>query len=200
MKRKRVIVLVLAVCFSFLLLSCQEQEALLIEQPSEAEETVSGGASENEDEPKNTESENIWVDVGGAVKNPGVYSLKAGSRVFEAVNAAGGFLEEADRTEINQAAVLTDGEKIRIYTGEELQEMAAAGLAPESETQSGKINLNTASLEELQQIPGIGAVRAQAILDYREKSGDFRQIEDVQGVDGIKGKTFEKIEEYITVK
>lgn len=213
-KRKTGIILILCVCF--LLLSCEKQEDLTIEelktsQESETEAEPAGIQEESEEKVKSeekSEEETIWVDVSGAVKNPGVYELKMDARVFEAVDAAGGFTEEADDTCINRAAVLRDGEKIRVYTAEEIQQMKSDGQMPEAgfevQTDTGagekKVNLNTASAEELQQIPGIGAVRAHAIIDYREKSGLFKSAEDVQNVPGIKGKTFEKIEEYITVK
>ena len=140
------------------------------------------------------------------MKAPGVYELDKSSRVFEAVEAAGGFTEEADTAWLNQAAVVTDGQKIQVYTREETKEMEEQGREPVlqsevlEEEKEGKINLNQASLEELQEIPGIGEVRAQAIVDYREEAGAFGSIEEIQQVPGIKGKTFEKIEEYITVE
>lgn len=152
---------------------------------------------------------NVWVDVSGAVKNPGVYELAADSRVFQAIEAAGGFTEEADVQWLNQAEPVSDGEKILVYTREEIQALKEQGVffswkkqetADSGTGEQGKININQASLEELQEIPGIGEVRAQAIIDYREEAGGFGSIEDIQQVSGIKGKTFEKIEAYITVE
>ena len=149
---------------------------------------------------------NVWVDVSGAVKNPGVYELAADSRVFQAIEAAGGFTEEADVQWLNQAAEISDGEKIFVYTKEETQTLKEQGISSEQEKENAekaeeaKININQASLEELQEIPGIGEARAQAIIAYREETGGFGSIEDIQQVSGIKGKTFEKIEPYITVE
>lgn len=151
----------------------------------------------------------IWVDVSGAVRSPGVYQLEKGSRVFQAIEAAGGFTEEADSQWLNQAAAIADGEKILVYTREETRALKEQGVFSPRETteqknsetgEQGRININQASLEELQEIPGIGEVRAQAIIDYREEAGGFGSIEDIQQVSGIKGKTFEKIEAYITVE
>lgn len=151
----------------------------------------------------------VWVDVSGAVKSPGVYELAEGSRVFQAIEAAGGFTGEADIQWLNQAETVADGEKILVYTREETQALREQGILSGQEGQESseagtggqkKININQASLEELQEIPGIGEVRARAIIDYREEAGGFGSIEDIQQVSGIKGKTFEKIEAYITVE
>ena len=135
---------------------------------------------------------------------PGVYCLKQGSRVFEAVQEAGGFLENADTTGINQASVLSDGEKLQIYTIEEVQQMEVqpemfSGSSENTES-GGKININTADLTELQEIPGVGEKKAQSIMEYREACGGFQNIEQLQEVPGIKGKTFDKVKDYITVK
>lgn len=151
----------------------------------------------------------ICVFVCGAVNTPGVYYLSAGARVYEAVEAAGGFSQDADTQWLNQAASLKDGCRIWIYTREESRAMEEAGESPdegdisfrgtgENTEDSGKININTASLEELQSIPGIGEKKAQAILSYRQEKGSFGSCEEIQQVPGIKGGTFEKIKDYIT--
>lgn len=174
----------------------QEQAAESEEDSDEGEESGDGGE----------EKATVWVDVCGAVKEPGVYELEEDSRVFQAIEAAGGFSENADTLWLNQAAVLSDGEKIQVYTLEETQAMKDQGIVSyeeekaASEEENEKININKASVEGLQEIPGIGEVRAQAIADYREESGGFKSIEDIQEVPGIKGKTFEKIADYITVE
>lgn len=174
----------------------QEQAAESEEDSDEGEESGDGGE----------EKATVWVDVCGAVKEPGVYELEEDSRVFQAIEAAGGFSENADTLWLNQAAVLSDGEKIQVYTLEETQAMKDQGIVSyeeekaASEEENEKININKASVEGLQEIPGIGEVRAQAIADYREESGGFKSIEDIQEVPGIKGKTFEKIADHITVE
>lgn len=138
----------------------------------------------------------IWVDVCGAVVNPGVYQLEAGARVYQAVDAAGGFLEEAERTAVNLAAVLRDGEQIRILTAEE------ARIRSESEaaSASGLVNLNTADVQTLCTLTGIGTSRAEDIIAYREKKGPFQSIEEIKNVTGIKEGTFQKIKDKIVVE
>lgn len=137
--------------------------------------------------------EQIWVHVCGEVKNPGVYSLSAGSRVFDAIEAAGGFTGKADETSLNLALTLEDEGKI--YVSEKGKEDDKTGAADSS----GKVNLNTATLEELMTLPGIGEVRARAILSFREKNGGFQKIEDLLEVDGIKEGIFKKLESLIVV-
>lgn len=219
MKRSFISVLAVMVFTAAVMASCgRAKEALVIRQPEETmeqtqkeetdtEKKEEGELSRKEDSPQ--EEKRIWVDVGGAVKNPGVYQLKENARIFDAVNAAGGFLDTADIQWLNQAAAVKDGEKILVYTEEETRILKEQGEKPDSTVvseqeenleESSKVNLNTATLAQLQEIPGIGQVRAQAILDYREKAGRFDSIEQVQEVSGIKGKTFEKIAEYISAE
>ena len=226
MKRKKKFLAMIFLGAVMALSACQgEKEKILIgqaevlSQESDAEnadeqegsEASSGKKGEKTADTENSEKilPTVWVDVSGAVKSPGVYELAADSRVFQAIEAAGGFTEEADAQWLNQAEPVSDGEKILVYTREETQELKEQGVSvsqinqetTEAETGTqGKININQASLEELQEIPGIGEVRAQAIIDYREEAGGFGSIEDIQQVSGIKGKTFEKIEAYITVE
>ena len=173
-----------------------------------------------------TEASTICVHVCGAVKNPGVYQLAAGSRVFEAVREAGGFTAEADESYVNQAQQLTDGIKLTIPTVEQVENACQdgsmgqpgivegnnagqpdgygiqAGSSGTDQAESGpdgKININTASEAQLCEIPGIGATRAAAIVAYRQQSGGFASIEDIMNVSGIKEGTYEKIKDRITV-
>lgn len=206
MRKKQLLFVMFSLIFCFMSISCGKQEAKIqIEQPESAAEDRE--AAEQEEDT----GDHIWVDVCGAVNQPGVYELDRNSRVFAAVEAAGGFAQNADRQWLNQAAFLSDGEKIQVYTLEETSAMREQGIEagtdasdPEADSEgkskNQKVNLNTASLEQLQEIPGIGQVRAQAILDYREQKGKFESIEDIQNISGIKGKTFDKIKDYITVE
>lgn len=162
----------------------------------------------------------IYVDVCGAVANPGVFQLAAGSRVFQAIEAAGGYLPEAALTCVNRAGVLTDGQQLYILTQEEMErqgldpaEMAKAsdgqmngsagtgqntGMAAQVQ-QDNRININTADEAQLTTLTGIGATRAQAIIVYREENGPFAAIEDIMNVQGIKEGTFAKIKDEIVV-
>ena len=162
----------------------------------------------------------IYVDVCGAVANPGVFQLAAGSRVFQAIEAAGGYLPEAALTCVNRAGVLTDGQQLYILTQEEMErqgldpaEMAGApdgqmngsagtgqntGMTAQVQ-QDNRININTADEAQLTTLTGIGATRAQAIIAYREENGPLAAIEDIMNVQGIKEGTFAKIKDEIVV-
>ena len=208
MNRKKSMLLLTIFWIAVIFGSCDnKEEEILIGQQEETtlkEEKNSGVSQEAADIQEETSA--IWVDVSGAVKNPGVYKLENGARIFQAIEAAGGFSEDADPQWLNQAAEISDGEKIFVYTKAETQTLKEQGISSEQEKENAekaeeaKININQASLEELQEIPGIGEARAQAIIAYREETGGFGSIEDIQQVSGIKGKTFEKIEPYITVE
>lgn len=145
----------------------------------------------------------ICIHVCGAVLRPGVYELQAGSRVYEAVQAAGGFAEGADQNYVNQAQELGDGMKLVIPTVEEAaqaSEREFSGEAANAGTDSGgRININTASEAQLCDIPGIGATRAAAIAAYRESHGGFQKPEDIMKVNGIKEGMYEKIKDSISV-
>ena len=169
----------------------------------------------------------IFVDVGGAVNISGLFALPAGSRVADAIEAAGGLTDEANVKFINRAAILNDGDRLYVPTEAEVRNGTAPPTAGQvtsnggymggsgsvsggsesnkSETGNagspgqGLINLNTADSEELQKLNGVGPVTAQKIIDYRTKRGGFNKIEDLMNVSGIGAKTFEKLKDYITV-
>lgn len=160
------------------------------------------------------EPELVFVHVCGAVVSPGVYGMDADARVYEAVSCAGGLREDAAGEAVNQAQKVTDGERIYIPTREEV----VNGLIPEAEEDTetavesmeesggaqtgstdGKVNINTASEEELKTLSGIGDTRAESIIRYWEEQGGFQSVEDLMNVEGIKEGVFEKIKERITV-
>lgn len=141
------------------------------------------------------DEEQICVHVCGRVCRPGVVMLPVGSRVWEAVEAAGGLAEDAQDTAVNLAEVLQDGQKVYIPAiGESVAEDAAQA------TDSGRVNLNTADAVRLQTLSGIGASRAEDILSYRETHGGFQTIEEIMQVPGIKESIYEKIKDKITVE
>ena len=145
---------------------------------------------ELEDGTAHSES-HIFVYVCGAVAQEGVYELPAGSRVYEAVEKAGGFREDAATTELNQSQVLEDETRLYVPTLAEVEEEQKKG--------DGKVNLNTASKEELMSLPGVGESRAESIVKYREDVGAFRKVEDIMQVSGIKEGLFSKIKSFIKV-
>ena len=130
-------------------------------------------------------SRGIYVYVEGEVVSPGVYELQQGDLVRDAIEAAGGFTSEADRSSINLAAALRDGEQVHVYE---------VGEAPQ------RININTAGSWLLKALPGIGETLAQRIIDYRTANGHFLSIEDLMNVEGIGSSVFEKIKDKITVR
>lgn len=144
-------------------------------------------------------SEMLFVHVCGAVANPGVYQLEPGSRLYEAVDCAGGLTDNADGTCLNMARELSDGEQVLILTKEEMAAMPHTPTDSQCTQTPGLVNINTATLAELTTVSGIGESRAQAIIAYREANGAFRCIEDVKQVDGIKDGLFSKIKDQITV-
>lgn len=152
------------------------------------------GEAEQENKSDDTVETEFYVDVGGAVKNPGVYRLKSGSRVYEAIQMAGGLNENADVRNLNQAAAVSDGEKIYICTIEEQQTIIQS-----DNTADGKVNINTASRDELMTLPGIGESKADAIIAYRQENGNFSSPEEIKNISGIKEGVYSKIADSIKV-
>lgn len=145
----------------------------------------------------------IIVDVKGAVRRPGVYTMEEGDRLIDAINAAGGYVPDADSKMINHAMKLTDEFLIYIpLEGEELPEMNDIVQQSSSSIKSDDrfVNINTADESELMTIPGIGPAKATAIISYREEHGLFSAPESLMDVSGIGKKTFEKIAQLITIK
>lgn len=154
----------------------------------------------------------VAVHVIGAVPRPGLYEFAEGARVQDALDAAGGLLASANSNALNLAALLEDGQQLDVpyKDGEEPSETSSSPDLPgtdeptqnDSSTENSDadlVNINTATLEELDSLPGIGPTTAQKILDYREANGPFSVIEDIQNVSGIGPSTFDDIKELITV-
>lgn len=137
----------------------------------------------------------LQIHVSGAVIRPGVYRLQQGARVADALESAGGCLPDALVASLNLAKPLFDGEQINVAQAAPL---TTAADSPGSSNES-QINLNTATVAELQTLPGIGPAKAQAIVDYRQQHGAFARIEDITKVSGIGAKTFESLKHLITV-
>ncbi len=204
------------------------------------EETISetkNKDSTNKDNTTNKEQTNpasaadgsdiFYIHIYGAVVRPGVYEVPAGSRIFEVVEAAFGFTEDAATDAVNLAMLAEDGSKIMIPTWEEAREAEEAGLsAVQAEVPSGTdnspwvstpngsaypgtaylpeeqnslVNINTASLDLLCTLPGIGKAKAESIISYREEQGGFQHVEDIMKVAGIKEGLFDQISDKITV-
>lgn len=148
----------------------------------------------------------MYTDIKGSVKEPGIYSFSSEERVYDVLKRAGGLLEEADSDRINFSAKIEDQQVLHIpAVGEEPPEHLNQSASPEgkqstADTEPSKININTASPSELQQIPGIGSVKAQEIIRFREENGSFQKVEDLQEISGIGEKTVEKLKNFVTIK
>ena len=175
-----------------LLVGCGRDTAYYVESEGETVATEEVYPTETE---KDSQIERIiYIYVCGQVKNPGVYTLPQGSRVMDLFALAGGLTDNAAEDYWNQARLLVDGEMLYVPTIEE-----AKDLHKESADSGGdqKVNINTASKEELMSLPGIGETRALAIIAYRQKNGPFTSIEDLKKVEGIKDGVYEKVRDYI---
>lgn len=139
------------------------------------------------------ELKDIFIHLGGEVKNPGVYKCKEGDRIYKVLEKAGGVTESADLDEVNLALYLRDGTKIIIprIKSSNTRELSTLKL------ESSKVNINMASQEELESIKGVGPATAAKIIAYRKKVGSFKKLEDLMQVSGIGSKTFAKIKEQI---
>lgn len=226
--RKKLICVTVVLILTFVLSGCAARSSSIV--LTEVEDTPAKGLSTNEDqvamktgdpsgeevlegekqpEEPETEPQLIAVYVCGAVNSPGVYELEDGSRICDALDAAGGFTGDADENYVNLAARLSDGTKLLIPTEEETARGAVIADTPSFDSgtqqslgdsdQKSLVNINTATKEELKSIPGIGDGIAGKIVRYREEKGSFKSCEDIMKVSGIKEKLFSKIRDYITV-
>ncbi len=183
------------------LTGCGIRDSAMVIPIGEAEAEI----KESEEEVADTSEQNlaqkeaissIYVYVCGAVVNPGVVELSEGSRADDALQAAGGFAEDAQRDYVNLAAKVEDGEKLYFPSVSEATALAAS----EDSEQKGLVNINTADAEQLMTLPGIGASRAQDIIAYRKEHGNFQNKEDLQKVSGIKENLYEKLCDKIVVQ
>lgn len=154
------------------------------------------------------ENNQIYVDISGAISHPGVYCLSKNDRLFTLIQKAGGLTENAAVNTVNQSIKLEDQQKIVILTQEEAKNTQAentslsvsdSSISKKDNDNQAKININQADLSQLQQLSGIGAKKAQAIIDYRTENGDFKSIDELGKVNGIGEKTVEKLKNSITI-
>lgn len=176
--------------------SLEEALAQKWENPMDNSTEVSSDEETGVTVSEHTSEKQIYVYVCGSVHNPGVYLLAKESRIVAAVDAAGGFLEDAAKEAVNLAAPITDGMQIVVPSQEEFSNTKAY----EQKMQDGKVNLNTAQLEELCTLSGIGDAKAEAILAYRNEIGGFSSIEQLKNVTGIGESLFERIKARIYIE
>lgn len=204
---------------AFLCDSCTRQGnqgSVLLAEPAELAQPLETG--ENEELPEEglsrpasetaveQEQESFcYIHICGEVKAPGVYRMEEGSRVFQVVEKAGGFTDQAARGYLNMAQPVTDGMKLVVPGVDELKQDEIYGVEPDQNPDAGinpasaKVNINTATKDQLMVLRGIGESRAEDIIRYREEHGDFEKVEDIMKVSGIKEAAFSKIKDDITV-
>lgn len=151
----------------------------------------------------------IYIDIKGAVNRPGLYQLSEGSRMVDAIEAAGGLTTEADDRTINLAEKLLDQQKIIVYTESEIAEqlmqedrdnLLERDVYPSNPSDATqKININIATIDELQALPNIGPKKAQAIIEYRQTNGSFQSTDQIKEIKGIGEKTYEELAHLISV-
>lgn len=144
-------------------------------------------------------SDGFYVHIAGAVNRPGLYRLPPGSRVDDAIRAAGGPTEEADLNSLNLATKVKDGDKVLVPKRGQGQAMGEGGGGSGGAGQSQQINLNTATADQLDALPGIGPALAQRIVAYREQHGGFRTVDELQKVPGIGPSKFAQVKDLVTV-
>ena len=167
--------------------------AILVPRQSVAPQVVAAVATVR---PSPSPAPPVTVHVAGAVQNPGVYRLEAGARVEEAIAAAGGFADGADRDSLNLAARLQDGQQVVVRSAS----TASVPGVPPATGAVGKVRLNSASRLELESLPGIGPVTAQRIAERRERLGPFTSVEQLRDERLVNGPTFERLRDLVTLE
>lgn len=169
---------------------------LFIQNNKETEEWVEETPQNEQEIIKKEEPQEIVVHIAGEVKNPGIVKVKEGSRIIDAIEVAGGVTEMADSNRINLAQIIGDGERIVIPSKKsEIEEEESV----EIQEKTKKVNINTAGLEELKTLNGIGDSLGNRILEYRKENGKFKKIEDLKDVSGIGESKYNKIKENICI-
>jgi len=166
---------------------------------SKEELTVESVFVQDKDKKESKDGKEIRVQVKGEVQKPGVYSLSSGSRIEDLVQAAGGFTTSADEDSIVLVKKLLDSDCIVIRKKGDTVENKLISSNSEAK-ENGKINLNTATLDELDKLPGIGPAKAKIIMDYREKNGGFTSVDDLKQVKGIGEATLNKFSDMVEVR
>ena len=194
--KKNIILILLLTLLGVCPAGCGSAQEYISEQLEAAAEDEAKSSSGNDAAEIMPSAREVIVHISGAVAKPGVYSLNEGSRLFDAVELAGGFNEEADESYLNLAAVLEDGQKYHVPTTEEAENL----LRQQAASSDGKIDINTAGVEELTKLSGIGEGKAKAIVAYRDEHGVFATVEDIMKVSGIGEGTYSKFKDEITVR
>ncbi len=213
-KTRNVIICVIAVllCGVFYVCANDKINSHTVEENFASESTVSPKQSEGKDSQgdavqdgkQNNHSNKIYIDISGEVRKAGVYTFDYEPRLIEVIEKAGGLTKKADTASINQAQIVSDGTQIIIVSkadknkAEHSMKEKDTGMTDNVDS-DGKVNINSATKEELMVLNGVGESRANDILSYREKTGNFKKIEEIMNVPGIKEGIFNQIKDKIKV-
>ncbi|MBD5087793.1 MAG: ComEA family DNA-binding protein [Clostridiales bacterium] len=186
--------------FFYLNQNQQEESAEEVFIASDAAQESQNSTIENTPEKAEAGKEkkkSIFVHICGAVKKAGVYELKEGSRICDAIKVAGGFKKTANQTFLNQAQVLSDGEQVVVPVKENTEKNVQNMEEMPASQNTQKVSINHATCEELMTLPGIGESKANSIIKFREENGGFQTLEDLKKIQGIKDGVYSKIADYI---
>lgn len=172
---------------------------------------INNNSTNNTIENISDEKNMIIIHITGAVKTPGIVKLEEGSRIEDAINKAGGLTEDADISKVNLAYILEDGIKIIIPSKTDIGDFQEENILSndsgegiidniETSSKSSSLNINKATEQDLQNLPGIGPSLAAKIIAYRDENGKFTTVEDIKNVNGIGDSKYENIKDYICVK
>lgn len=206
-KKKYYHTIILLLVAGIILTGCKQDteeklQEIQLEETKEIKEEPDAKTEPDSEEPQKEPVQKIFVYVCGAVHAPGVYEADSKTRVYEVIAMAGGLTEEAAADAVNQARVAADGEQIYVPTKEEAgTQMPGANPQTPGQESAGKqkVNLNTATKEDLMTLSGVGESKAESILAYREEKGRFQSTEELMQISGIKEGLYNKIKDDITV-
>ena len=209
-KQKKIIIIVGALIVTGIMIFIYNSNKIDTSDINE-EMLISNNENNNMTDTQTEEKNIIIVHITGAVKNPGIVRLEEGSRIEDAINKAGGLNEDADITNVNLAYILEDGIKIKIPSNSDvtgvqneniLNSDSGENIVEEfkDSNKSSPLNINKATEQDLQNLPGIGLSLASKIIEYREENGKFSTIEDIKNVNGIGESKYENIKDHICVK
>lgn len=200
MSKKLICRIIMLVLVCFLLSACSEDTKVSLSEETSAFSSEQGESTVLQKE----QSEEIAVYVNGAVKNPGVYTLKQGDRIYQAIDMAGGITSKAQKDTMNLAETVVDAQNIYVMTRQEYQksQKKKERIDTEQDKDDTKdfVNINTADKVKLETLPGVGASKAAAIIAYREENGQFSSKEDIKNVSGIGDATYANIKDMITIE
>lgn len=206
-----ILISIILILFIIYMLNTNSNDEISLESLTVAGNDVESNTIENLTIEEEVEGEKIAIHIIGEVKKEGIVYLEKGSRIVDAIKEAGGATKEADLSQINLAYELQDGQKIYIPNkNEKISEyitrssgnnviIEGNNSSVQTEGKENKVNINTANLNELDSLPGIGPSLAKRIIEYREENGNFKSIEELQNVKGIGDAKYSDIKDNVTV-